>query len=46
LENEAAGEIDKEIARRLDQPEDVRALDVPLKALLRVKRRWEQASSR
>jgi hypothetical protein len=46
LENEAAVEIDKEIARRLEQPEDLRALDVPLKALLRVKRRWEQASAR
>lgn len=46
LEHEAAGEIDKEIARRLDQPEDIRTLDVPLKALLRVKRRWEQASAR
>jgi hypothetical protein len=46
LQDEAAGEIDQEIARRLDQPENVRTLDARLKALLRVKRRWEQASAR
>jgi len=43
LKLEAASEIEKEITRRLEQPEDVRAQDVRLRALLRVKRRWEQA---
>jgi hypothetical protein len=43
LKREAAGEIEEEIARRLEQRKEVRALDVPLRALLRVKRRWEQA---
>jgi hypothetical protein len=43
LKREAAGEIETEIARRLELPEDVRALDTRLRALLRVKRRWEQA---
>ncbi len=46
LQDDAAGEIDKEIAERLNQPEEVRTFDMPLKALLRVKRRWEQASFR
>jgi hypothetical protein len=45
LKLEAAGEIEKEIAQRLGQPEDVRARDVRLRALLRVKRRWEQTSA-
>ena len=45
LKREAAGEIEEEIARRLEQPEDVRALDTRLRALLRVKRRWERAST-
>ena len=43
LKPEAAGQIEAEIARRLEQPEDVRGLDMRLRALLRVKRRWEQA---
>jgi len=43
LEHEAAGEIEEEIARRREQREDVRALDVRLRTLLAVKRRWEQA---
>ena len=42
LEREAAGEIEVEIARRLEQREDVRAVDRRLRALLWVKRRWEQ----
>jgi hypothetical protein len=46
LKSEAADEVDKEIAQRLDQPEDVRILDTRLKALLRVKQRWDQASVR
>jgi len=45
LKPEAAGEIEKEIARRLELPEDVRGHDVRLRALLRVKRRWERASA-
>jgi hypothetical protein len=45
LKREAAGEIEEEIARRLEQPEDVRALDMRLRALLRVKRRWERAGT-
>ena len=40
LKREAAGEIAAEIARRLEQPEDIRAVDSGLRALLRVKRRW------
>jgi HEAT repeat protein len=43
LKHEAAGEIEEEIARRLEQREDVRPLDVRLRALVTVKRRWEQA---
>lgn len=45
LKREAAGEIEKEIARRLEHPEDVRAQDIRLRALLRIKRRWEQATA-
>jgi len=45
LETEAAGEIESEIARRLEQREDIRAHDMRLRTLLRVKRRWEQASA-
>jgi hypothetical protein len=45
LEREAAGEIEKEISQRLKQREDVRAIDMPLRVLLSVKRRWEQASA-
>lgn len=43
LKHEAAGEIEEEIARRLEQPEDLRWQDTHLRALLRVKRRWQQA---
>ena len=43
LKDEAVGDIEEEVARRLKQPEDVRARDVRLRALLRVKRRWERA---
>jgi len=42
LKPEAAGQIEAEIARRLEQPEDVRGLDMRLRALLRVKRCWER----
>ncbi len=41
LKLEAANEIEKEIVLRLEQPEDARGHDVRLRALLRVKRRWE-----
>jgi HEAT repeat protein len=41
LKDQAAGEIEKEIVRRLKQREEVRGLDMRLRALLRVKRRWE-----
>ena len=44
LKREAAGKIEAEIARRMEQPEEVRAHDRRLRALLRVKRRWERAS--
>ena len=43
LKREATGEIEAEIARRLEQREEVRPLDMRLRALLRVKRRWERA---
>jgi len=45
LKQEAAGEIEAEITRRLKQPEDLRAQDMCLRALLRVKMRWEQAAA-
>jgi hypothetical protein len=41
FKREAAGKIETETARRLEQPEDIRVLDMRLRALLRVKRRWE-----
>ncbi len=43
LKREAAAEIEEEIARRLEQPEDLRGQDKHLRALLRVKRRWQEA---
>jgi HEAT repeat protein len=43
LKREAAGEIEEEIARRLEQPEDLRGQDKHLRSLLRVKRRWQEA---
>jgi HEAT repeat protein len=46
LKHEAADEIEAEIARRLEQPEDLRAHDMRLRALLMVKRRWEKATAR
>jgi hypothetical protein len=42
LKDEAAEGIDGEIARRMDQPEEARASDERLRALLRVKRRFGQ----
>jgi hypothetical protein len=45
LKSEAAGEVEKEIARRLKPREDDRVIDMRLRALLRVKKRWEQASA-
>jgi hypothetical protein len=45
LRPEAAGEVDKEIARGLEQQEDRRVIDLRLRALLRVKGRWEQAAA-
>lgn len=40
LKDECAQEIDGEIARRMDQSEDLRARDERLRALLRVKHQW------
>jgi len=43
LKREAAGQIEEEIVQRLEQSEEVRTHDVRLRALLRVKHRWERA---
>jgi hypothetical protein len=43
LKHEAAGEIETEINRLVGQQEDGRAPDGRLRALLGVKRLWEQA---
>jgi hypothetical protein len=45
LQDEAAGKIEEEIAERIGQPEEVRRLDARLRALLRVKRRFERIGS-
>lgn len=45
LEDEAAADIEEEIAERMGQPEEVRTLDARLRALLRVKNRFERIGS-
>lgn len=45
LKPEASNEIEAEIARRLEQPEDVRAHDIRLRVLLRVVQRWDRANT-
>ncbi len=42
LRDEAAPEIEEEIARRMRQPEEVRAVDARLRSLLRMKHRFER----
>jgi hypothetical protein len=42
VQDEAAADIEEEIAERMGQPEEVRTLDARLRALLRVKRRFER----
>lgn len=42
LRDEAAAEIEEEIAARMGQSEEIRTLDARLKALLRVKNRFER----
>lgn len=43
LRDEAAPEIEEEIARRMGQPEEVRAVDARMRSLLRVKHRFARS---